>query len=95
MITSLPFKTHVKNLVSRLYLIIKETTLLSSRVRLWAMMGMFMSLSFSVIAQTVTTDKLDYTVGQKAYASGTGWPANAVITLNVHKEAVNLATSIL
>ncbi len=37
---------------------------------------------------TVTTDKLDYTVGQIAYASGAGWEPGETVELNVHEEPV-------
>ena len=43
---------------------------------------------FSLSAQTVTTDKLDYMPGETAYASGSGWTANSTITMTIHEEPV-------
>ncbi|MBT8301143.1 MAG: hypothetical protein KJO63_07420, partial [Maribacter sp.] len=52
-------------------------------------LSLIIAFSFSgLIAQTVTTDKLDYVPGETAYASGTGWLPNEPIVLNVHEEPV-------
>ena len=48
----------------------------------------FFFASLGLIAQTVTTDKADYSPGETAYASGEGWAAFESIVLNVHEEPV-------
>ncbi|MBJ7880393.1 DUF11 domain-containing protein, partial [Gelidibacter salicanalis] len=48
----------------------------------------FFLASLSLLAQTVTTDKLDYLPGETAYATGSGWLAGENIVINIHEEPV-------
>ncbi len=88
MLTHLPLITSTKRFVSKLNCLAQETLFTSSKGILWALMGMFIFLSVTVTAQTVTTDKKDYSPGQVANASGSGWTAAATLSVKIHREPV-------
>ena len=88
MLTPLLFKSALKNFLSFLSCLVERRSA-RSKSPLVALLGLFMLFSVAVMAQTITTDKLDYVPGEVAYASGTGWPSDTEITLTIHEEPVS------